>query len=107
MVSKFGILSVAAMAVDLKLSVSPASRSTSSDGSYWLLTLLLLPLQRRPNLERALFDVVDVETLEVTIVASRQGLKLQPSSSFSSSEKDKLDSVHVTIVIVVVILTPT
>jgi hypothetical protein len=33
MVSKFGILSVAAMAVDLKLSVSPSSRSTSSDGS--------------------------------------------------------------------------
>ena len=58
-------------------------------------------------MERALFDVVDVETLEVTIVASRQGLKLQPSSSFSSSEKDKLDSVHVTILIVVVILTPT
>ena len=57
-------------------------------------------------MERALFDVVDVETLEVTIVASRQGLKLQPSSS-SSSEKDKLDSVHVTIVIVVVILTST
>ena len=34
LVSKFGILSVAAMAVDLKLSVSPSSQSTSSDGSW-------------------------------------------------------------------------
>ena len=84
MLSKFGILSVAAMAVDLKLSVSPSSRSTSSDGS-----------------RDALFDVVDVETLEVTIVASRQGLKLQIfpySSSSTLSQRDMQDLVHVIVV---------
>ena len=67
----------------------------------WWLTLLLLPLQRRPNLERALFDVVDVEMLEVTIVASRQGLKLQIfpySSSSTLSQRDMQDLVHVIVV---------